>query len=72
MWVANKSQALGEQCGPFISLLIVKATVWLRDLKLSLIAIYILIGHHGGYSVQKLEQSGSFCLQCFRHEKVGV
>ena len=44
MWVANKSVALREQCGPFISLLLNSATVWLRDFQLCLIAIYMLMG----------------------------
>lgn len=53
VWVANKLQALRAQCRPFIQLLIINATVWLRDFKLSLIAIYILIGHHAYFQLKR-------------------
>lgn len=48
-WI-KKSPALRVQCGPFIPLLIISATVWLGDF---LMAIYILIGPYMHFQLKR-------------------
>lgn len=62
LWVANIAKALRAQCGPFIPMLIISATVWLGDFKLSLIAIYILIGHHAYFQLKRFSSIFEVCV----------